>query len=624
MPTAPPPLSRRAPRLLAAASLLAGLVTIGVPGGSPVRAAPPDATKVSLIGDSTMAAMEWYRYDNDDADTLADNDIREIVGNAYALTFSAESCRRLVNASCRGRFGAVPASTLPLMRGALSGSLGEALVIMAGYDDASISTAVDQIMTEAESQGVTRVLWLTFRTGTSYLLPGGLPARDLYNSHNAELATAATRHPSMRILDWNAYTANAGSEWFASDGIHLTSAGAVALAQYIKTALDQQPIGRCRASMAQSGQALDGSGQPSTAQPTPTGYLPLTPMRVLDTRDPDRGGREGKLGQGRTVTIDLDDELPTGATNAVLSVTATDACLDGFLTVFACGARPPTSNINYEVGRTTAGMAISALTNRTVCVYALTATDVVVDLVGAFAPNGSAFHPLTPTRWVDTRGGAVAVPQLTGTKATGAQIEVPIRGVGGIPSGATGVWLNLTAVEPTGPTVLLAYPGPCGTAPLASTVNARTARNAASSTLVALGSNGSICVLTYSGNSHIVIDVAGWFGAGADGLRYQERTPTRLLDTRLVATTPSRTERAVAVAGVAVLSVVSTESIDFGFVSARPCGATATSSLVNSTPSESTSNVTAVSAGANGTTCVQSSVAAHLVVDQVGAFVATG
>jgi hypothetical protein len=624
MSTARPLSSGRAARVLAAAALISGVAMATNSTTGPAAAAAPDSTKVSLIGDSTMAAMEWYSYDNDDADTVADNDIREIVGNSYDLAFSAESCRRLVNASCRGRFGTVPASTLPLMRGALSGNLGEALVIMAGYDDASTTSAVDQIMTEAENQGVSRVLWLTYRTGTAYVLPGGLPARDLYTSHNAELASAATRHPSLRILDWNAYTANAGSEWFAIDGIHLTSAGAVALATYIKGALDQQPIGRCRASAALTGQALDGSGQPATMQAPPTGYVPLTPVRVLDTRDPDRGGRDGKVGKGRTVSIDLDDKLPAGATNAVLSVTATDACLDGFLTIFACGPRPPTSNINYEVGRTTAGMAISALTDRTVCVYASTATDVAVDLVGAFAPSGSAFHPMTPTRWVDTRGAAVAVPQLTGARATGSQIEVPIRGVGGIPTAATGVWLNLTVAEPTGPTVLLAYPGPCGTAPLASTVNARASRNAASSTLVAIGANGSICILTYSGNSNIVIDVAGWFGPGAGGLLYQQRAPTRLLDTRLVSTTPTRTERAVAVAGVAVLNVVSTESADFGFVSARPCGTAATSSLVNSTPNENTANITAVAAGVNGSTCVQSSVAAHLVVDQVGAFVAAG
>ena len=155
----------------------------------------------------------------------------------------------------------------------------------------------------------------------------------------------------------------------------------------------------------------------------------------------------------------------------MLSVTAVDSCRDGYLTIFACGPRPTTSNINYEVGRTTAGMAITAMTNRTVCVYAATATDVVVDVIGAFTNDGQPFHPMTPTRWVDTRGGT-QITQPVGVQGTGGELQVPVRGQGGVPAGATAVWINLTVADPTAPTVLLAYPGPCGSAPLASTVNA--------------------------------------------------------------------------------------------------------------------------------------------------------
>ena len=106
-----------------------------------------------------------------------------------------------------------------------------------------------------------------------------------------------------------------------------------------------------------------------------------------------------------------------------------------------------------------------------------------------------------------------------------------MRGHGGVPQDATAVWLNLTVADPTTPTVLTAYPGPCGTAPLSSNVNARSLRSTASSVLVGVGANGSVCVLTYTGSSHIVVDVAGWFGPGADGLAYRPSPPVRLLDT---------------------------------------------------------------------------------------------
>ena len=119
----------------------------------------------------------------------------------------------------------------------------------------------------------------------------------------------------------------------------------------------------------------------------------------------------------------------------------------------------------------------------------------------------------------------------------------------------------------------------------------------------------------------MVIDVAGWFGQGPGGLYYQQRAATRLLDTRSVAATPVQSEQSVAVNAVSVLNIVATDSSSTGFVSARPCGATANSSLVNIVPAESTANVTAVGPGGAGTTCVRPSVPSHLVVDQFAVFV---
>jgi hypothetical protein len=572
---------------------------------------PPDAPPVSLVGDSTMAGMAW--------NSSTGNDPRDIVGNAYRLTFDAESCRRLVNVSCRGRFATVPMSVLPLMKTTLAGRLGEAMVVMAGYDDASIANAVDLVMAEAEAQGVTRVLWLTYRTNTAYLLPGGLPARDLYGSHNNELIAAAQRHNSLRILDWNEFTKNQPS-WFASDGIHLSLAGAMGLATFIKNGLDAQPsIGRCRTTNALTGTADVGTA-PADVPTTASGFVPLEPKRVLDTRDAALGGAAGMLGPGRTVSIDVSKIVPRNADAAVLSVTATGTCVAGFLTVFACGARPPTSNINYEVGRTTAGLAITPLTIGKACIFASSATDVIVDVMGSFTPDGDRFHPMAPTRWIDTRGGQVELEQITGVRAAPTQTQLMMRGEGGIPQSATSVWLNLTVADPRAPTVLTAYPGPCGTPPLSSNVNARPQHSTASSVLVGIGADGSVCLLTYSGSSHIVVDVAGWFGAGAGGLAYRPHAPTRLLDTRLNDGKPTSAEAPVHTNAVSVLNVVAVESAAPGYVTVRPCGSTLVSSLINTTATEDTANVIAVGGDVNGNVCVRSSIKSHLVVDQVATF----
>ncbi|MEP7111800.1 MAG: hypothetical protein ABI862_00915 [Ilumatobacteraceae bacterium] len=610
--SSPPGRRRWMKRLATAAVLLAAALPMTSSSGLAVAASPPlDAPPVSLLGDSTMAGMAW--------NSSPGNDPRDIVGNAYRLTFDAESCRRLVLASCQGRFDTTPASVLPLMRTTLRGRLGEAVVVMAGYDDASITNAVDLVMAEAEAQGVTRVFWMTYRTNTAYVLPGGLSARTLYGSHNAELAAAAKRHPSLRILDWDGFTANQ-TAWFATDGIHLSLAGAVGLATFIKSALDAEPaIGRCRVTSALTG-AVDNGAVPATISPNASGFVPLAPKRVLDTRDAALGGASGMLGGGRTVSVDVSKIVPVDADAAVLSVAATGNCVAGYLTVFACGTRPPTSNINYEIGRTTAGVAITPIADGRVCIFSSSATEVIVDVMGAFAPKGDLFHPMTPTRWIDTRGGTVQIEQITGVRAAPVQTQLSMRGHGGIPAGATAVWMNLTVADPTAPTVLTAYPGPCGTPPLSSNVNARSQRSTASSVLVGVGPDGSVCVLTYTGSSHVVVDVAGWFGPGDGGLAYRPHESVRLLDTRLNGGQPTTADIPVHVDAVSVLNVTAVDSAKPGYVTVRPCGSILLSSLINTTPMEDTANLTGVGGDAEGNVCVQSNIKSHFVVDQVATF----
>jgi hypothetical protein len=230
------------------------------------------------------------------------------------------------------------------------------------------------------------------------------------------------------------------------------------------------------------------------------------------------------------------------------------------------------------------------------------------------------FHPMTPTRWIDTRGGAVQLAQITGVRTAPVQTELAMRGHGGVPEDATAVWLNLTVADPTTPTVLTTYPGPCGTAPLSSNVNARSQRSTASSVLVGVGANGSVCVLTYTGSSHIVVDVAGWFGPGSGGLAYRPTPPVRLLDTRLNGGAPTNAETPVHVNAVSVLNVIAVDSTVLGYVVARPCGSALISSLINTSPGEDTANLIAVGGDAAGDVCVRSNMRSHLVVDQVATF----
>lgn len=176
-----------------------------------------------------MAGMVWW-------DQAGVTHSQDVIRASYTMALEAESCRRLVAPSCRGRFGYVPTNTMDVLR-AYRGRLGEAVVIMAGYDDISIVDAVPQIMAETEAQGVKHVIWLTFPLNVPYVLPSGFPARTLYTNHNGSLYYNSLNHPTMRLADWNVYS-RGHPDWFGRDGIHLTGAGAVALAWFIKAQLD--------------------------------------------------------------------------------------------------------------------------------------------------------------------------------------------------------------------------------------------------------------------------------------------------------------------------------------------------------------------------------------------------
>ena len=95
------------------------------------------------------------------------------------------------------------------------GRLGEAVVIMGGYDDISIGDAVPQILAETEAQGVKHVIWLTYPLNVPYVLPSGFPARSLYANHNLVLYLNSLNHPTLHLADWNTYSAG-HREWFGT------------------------------------------------------------------------------------------------------------------------------------------------------------------------------------------------------------------------------------------------------------------------------------------------------------------------------------------------------------------------------------------------------------------------
>ena len=214
----------RRPRTFAVV-LVAIVASTAIPV-SEVHAAPifyngaGSAPRISVIGDSTVAALRW----SGQLEPL----------RRFNFTYDAESCRRTVVPSCRGREGYAPDTTLNAMR-RLSGRLGSVLFIMGGYDDSSYNfgSAVDAVMAEAARQRLPTVVWLTLRSNVTYVGPGGISYSGTFRAINRVLVQKAIQYgPRLQIADWASYSAN-HPEWFYADGIHFRPAGANVLAEYI-------------------------------------------------------------------------------------------------------------------------------------------------------------------------------------------------------------------------------------------------------------------------------------------------------------------------------------------------------------------------------------------------------
>ncbi len=195
----------------------------------------------------------------------------------------------------------------------------------------------------------------------------------------------------------------------------------------------------------------------------------------------------------------------------VLNVTVTDPTAGGWLTVSPTGvARPLASNINFAAGQTVANKVVAQLgAGGNVDIYNVVGnTQVVVDVEGWFGvaggPEGVPYHPLVPARVADTRSGSAVGPNGT--------LSLVVTGPGGVPgTGVTAVLLNVTVTEPSAGGWLTVFPSGT-TRPLASSINFAPGQTIANAVVAKVGAGGQIDIYNFVGNTHVVVDVQGWFG----------------------------------------------------------------------------------------------------------------
>lgn len=281
-------------------------------------------------------------------------------------------------------------------------------------------------------------------------------------------------------------------------------------------------------SLVLTGAITLGAATAAAAAGTATArYVPVPPTRLLDTRT-----LPGRPGAAETVLAPVMQAhgVPSDASAAAITVTATDAAAPGFVTVWGDGIRPATSTLNLDaIGDTHANLAIIPIgADGAIRLFTQSGTHLVVDLAGVFVPAATAaggrLVPLGPARLLDTR--------LAGGELTAHTVRTIDTTVLGVPRTASAAAIELTGIATDA--WFAAWPADT-TWPGTSTVHTgRDGKPATASAIVPL-TDGRLS-LTSSADGDAVIDVTGWFtGADApelaDGL-FVPIAPTRVLDTR--------------------------------------------------------------------------------------------
>lgn len=271
---------------------------------------------------------------------------------------------------------------------------------------------------------------------------------------------------------------------------------------------------------------------------TPSFFVPITPARLLDTRE-GTGGNITPLGQQVFTELDVTGVggVPeTGVSAVVMNVTVDNPTDSSFLTAWPSGeGRPIVSNLNFVPGQTVPNLVtVKVGANGRVNLFNSTGwVHVIADVVGYYTTTppsgGGRFTSLTPTRLLDTRNGE-GTGGAVGPVPGGQSIDLQVTGVGGVPaSGVTGVALNVTVDGPTGSGFVTTWPAG-EPRPNASTHNFVPGLTVANLVLAKVGAGGKVSLFNSAGSTHLVADVIGYF-SGSGGA-FVPVSPQRLVDSR--------------------------------------------------------------------------------------------
>jgi hypothetical protein len=138
--------------------------------------------------------------------------------------------------------------------------------------------------------------------------------------------------------------------------------------------------------------------------------------------------------------------------------------------------------------------------------------DVVIDVVGYYREGtGGGFTSLAPVRIQDSRPASQVGPFATPWGGGITRSVTVTGGSTGVPADADSVVLNVTATGTTASSYLTVWPKGADQ-PVASSLNWQPGWTIPNAVTVKVGDAGKIKIFNNVATTHVVIDVAGWYG----------------------------------------------------------------------------------------------------------------
>jgi len=264
-------------------------------------------------------------------------------------------------------------------------------------------------------------------------------------------------------------------------------------------------------------------------------YTPVSPDRILDTRNGTGSGKAAPVAANGTLTLPIPTTsgVPAASMSAVvMNVTVTKPVRSGYLTVYpGSGSAPGVSSLNFSAGETVPNLVTVQVKNGEVSFHNSSggSVEVIADLEGFYGPGLDGYQPLTPKRVLDTRNGIGAHNNgVRGSIAAGGVLRENL--VGWVPASAEAVVLNVTVTQPQRNGNLTLYPD--GKAkPNASNLNFSAGETVPNLVIVPV-KNDVVDIANNSGGTvQVVADLEGYYDIGVPDA-FVPFGPTREVDTR--------------------------------------------------------------------------------------------